>query len=146
LVVIFAAEENADWKDERAWSAANPSLGLSPTMAFLRGEISKAVTPAAEAGFRRYHLNQWVEDFARWIPLKKWDAGSVDRTAWLRFPDELKGRECFLTFDSTKSFDLAAMCLRFPPIAKDERTKFVLEILAAQRNHRPAHRGRAHAV
>jgi phage terminase large subunit-like protein len=125
LVVIFAAEENADWKDERAWSAANPSLGLSPTMAFLRGEISKAVTPAAEAGFRRYHLNQWVEDFARWIPLKKWDAGSVDRTAWLRFPDELKGRECFLTFDSTKSFDLAAMCLRFPPIAKDERTKFV---------------------
>jgi phage terminase large subunit-like protein len=125
LVVIFAAEENADWKDERAWSAANPSLGLSPMMAFLRGEISKAVTPAAEAGFRRYHLNQWVEDFARWIPLKKWDAGSVDRTAWLRFPDELKGRECFLTFDSTKSFDLAAMCLRFPPIAKDERTKFV---------------------
>jgi phage terminase large subunit-like protein len=125
LVVIFAAEENADWKDERAWSAANPSLGLSPTMAFLRGEISKAVTPAAEAGFRRYHLNQWVEDFARWIPLKKWDAGSLDRTAWLRFPDELKGRECFLTFDSTKSFDLAAMCLRFPPIAKDERTKFV---------------------
>jgi phage terminase large subunit-like protein len=125
LVVIFAAEENADWKDERAWSAANPSLGLSPTMAFLRGEISKAVTPAAEAGFRRYHLNQWVEDFARWIPLKKWDAGSVDRTAWLRFPDELKGRECFLTFDSTKSFDLAAMCLRFPPIAKDERTKFI---------------------
>jgi phage terminase large subunit-like protein len=125
LVVIFAADEGADWKDEGAWRAANPSLGLSPTMAFLRGEIAKAVTPASEAGFRRYHLNQWVEDFARWITLKKWDAASPDREAWKRFPDELRGRECFLTFDSTKSFDLAAMCLRFPPIEKGERTKFI---------------------
>jgi phage terminase large subunit-like protein len=125
LVVIFAASEDADWKDEAAWHTANPSLGLSPTMAFLRGELAKAVTPAAEAGFRRYHLNQWVEDFARWITVKKWDLGSADRTAWKRFPDELAGRECFLTFDSTKSFDLAAMCLRFPPIEKGERTKFI---------------------
>jgi len=125
LVVIFAADEDADWRDEAAWRAANPSLGLSPTMAFLRGEIAKAVTPAAEAAFRRYHLNQWVEDFARWITIKKWDAASADREAWKKFPDELAGRECFLTFDSTKSFDLAAMCLRFPPIAPGERTKFI---------------------
>jgi phage terminase large subunit-like protein len=125
LVVIFGAAEDSDWKDEAAWRAANPSLGLSPTMAFLRGEIAKAVTPAAEAGFRRYHLNQWVEDFARWITVKKWDAGSPDRTAWKRFPDELKGRECALTFDSTKSFDLASMCLRFAPAAPGERTKFL---------------------
>jgi phage terminase large subunit-like protein len=125
LVVIFAADEAADWKDERAWRAANPSLGLSPTIAFLRGELAKAATPAGEAGFRRYHLNQWVEDFARWITLKKWDAASPDRQAWKRFPDELKGRECSITFDSTKSFDLAAMCLRFPPIEKGERTKFI---------------------
>jgi phage terminase large subunit-like protein len=74
LVVIFAAAEDADWKDPAAWKAANPSLGLSPTIAFLQGEIAKAVTPAAEAAFRRYHLNQWVEDFARWISIRKWDA------------------------------------------------------------------------
>jgi phage terminase large subunit-like protein len=125
LVVIFAAAEDADWKDEKAWAAGNPSLGLSPTIAFLRGELAKAHTPAAEAAFRRYHLNQWVEDFARWITAKKWDAASTDLTAWKRFDEELKGRECYLTFDSTKSFDLASMCLRFPPVAAGERTKFV---------------------
>ena len=125
LVVIFAADEAADWKDENAWRAANPSLGLSPTMAFLRGEIAKAVTPAQEAAFRRYHLNQWVEDVSRWISVRKWDAASPDREAWRRFPDELKGRECLISFDSTKSFDLAAMCLRFPPVVAGERTKFV---------------------
>jgi phage terminase large subunit-like protein len=125
LVCIFAAAEDADWRDPNAWRAANPSLGLSPTKAFLQGEIAKAVTPAGEAAFRRYHLNQWVEDFARWITLRKWDAASPDREAWKRRPDELKGRECILSFDSTKSFDLASMCLRFPPIEKGERTKFV---------------------
>lgn len=125
LIVIFAATQDADWRDESAWRAANPSLGLSPTMAFLRGEIANAVTPAAEAAFRRYHLNQWVEDFARWIPLKKWDAGSPDLTAWKRMRDELAGRECILAFDSTKSFDIASLCLRFPPIKPEERTKFL---------------------
>ncbi|WP_441268691.1 terminase TerL endonuclease subunit [Bradyrhizobium sp. 215_C5_N1_1] len=125
LVVIFAADEDADWRDPKAHAAANPSLGLSPTKAFLAREISKAVTPAGEAAFRRYHLNQWVEDFARWISVRKWDAASPDREAWKRLGDELKGRECVLSFDSTKSFDLASMCLRFPPIAKGERTKFI---------------------
>ncbi|WP_018456814.1 terminase TerL endonuclease subunit [Bradyrhizobium sp. WSM4349] len=125
LVVIFAAAEDADWRDPKAWRAANPSLGLSPTIAFLQGEVAKAVTPAAEAAFRRYHLNQWVEDFARWISVRKWDAASPDREAWKRLGDELKGRECVISFDSTKSFDLASMCLRFPPIEKGERTKFL---------------------
>lgn len=125
LVVMFAADQEADWKDESAWRAANPSLGLSPTMAFLRGEIAKAVTPAAEAAFRRYHLNQWVEDLSRWISVRKWDAAAPDLQAWRRFPDELKGRECHLTFDSTQSFDLAAMCLRFPPVEEGELTKFI---------------------
>lgn len=125
LVVIFAAAEEADWRDPKAWRAANPSLGLSPTMAFLQGELTKAGTPAGEAAFRRYHLNQWVEDFARWISLRKWDAASSSRDGWKKWPEELRGRECILTFDSTKSFDLASMCLRFPPIEPGERTRFI---------------------
>lgn len=125
LVVIFAADEGADYRDENAWRAANPSLGLSPTSAFLKGEIAKAITPAAEAAFRRYHLNQWVEDFQRWITLKQWDRATADPTSWKRFEDELAGRECFLSFDSTKSFDLASLCLRFDPVSPGEPVKFV---------------------
>ncbi len=125
LVVIFAAGDDDDWHDEKVWARVNPSLGLSPTLMFLRGEHAKAVTPTGEAAFRRYHLNQWVEDITRWIPLKVWDACAPDKEAWKRFPDELAGRECQLSFDSTKSFDLAALCLRFPPREKGERTKFI---------------------
>lgn len=127
LVVIFAAPDDADWRDENVWRACNPSIGLSPTIDFLRREFAKAQTPAGEAAFRRYHLNQWVEDIAKWIPLKRWDACSdaKDREAWKRWPEELKGRPCVMAFDATKSFDFASMCLRFEPAAAGEKVKFL---------------------
>jgi hypothetical protein len=82
-------------RSENAWRAANPSLGLSPTMAFLRGEIAKAVTPAAEAAFRRYHLNQWVEDFARWISVRKWDAARRIARPGAGFPTSSRAASAF---------------------------------------------------
>lgn len=127
LVVVFAAGEDDDWRSEKTWAFANPSLGLSPTLQFLRGEFAKAQTPSGEAAFRRYHLNQWVEDITHWLSLKHWDGCGADKDAWKRWldSDELKGRECILSFDSTKGNDFAAMCLRFPPVAEGEKTKFI---------------------
>ncbi len=130
LVVIFALPEDADWNDERLWALPNPSLGASPTMAFLRGEHAKATgNPRAEAEFRCFHLNQFVEEYARWLSLKKWDGCEIIQKdkprGYKRFWDELKGRDCVLSFDSTKSFDPAAMCLRFPPKEPGERIKLI---------------------
>jgi phage terminase large subunit-like protein len=126
LVVIFAAAEDADWRDEAEWPKANPSLGLSPTLQFLRSEAALARDSLAkEAAFRRYHLNQWVEEYKRWIPIRKWDASVSDREAWRRLPQELQGRKCHLAFDSTWVHDFASMCLRFEPATPDEKVKFV---------------------
>lgn len=125
LVAIFALEEDEDWSDERNWGKVNPSLGLSPTLMFLRAERAKANNPTGEAAFRRYHLNQWVEDFTRWLPIRKWDACAADKNAWKTFPQQLAGRDCHLAFDSTKSFDFATICLRFPPVEEGEKTKFI---------------------
>jgi phage terminase large subunit-like protein len=132
LVVIFTVPEEADWHDEKVWAFANPSLGLSPTLRHLREEHAKALDNArAEAQFRCYHLNQFVEQFARWLPLKKWDAGytgphwTSKDAGWRRYPDELKGRDCYLSFDSTQSFDPASICLRFPPKEPGEKIKHI---------------------
>lgn len=138
LIVIFEVPEDADWTDEKNWHLANPSLGLSPTLDFLRTEFRKAKgKPSAEAAFRRYHLNQWVEDISRWLKAMHWDAckpappapkfAKPSRPAWLRWweSDELRGRECVLSFDSTWTFDFASMCLRFKPLTPDERPKFL---------------------
>jgi phage terminase large subunit-like protein len=130
MVVIFAASEEEDWKADKLLSRVNPLIGLSPTMKFLVGERAKALeSPRAEAEFRRYHLNQWIEDLVRWIPVAKWDAcrdDPNDKDAYLRWPDEIEaGRSCVMTFDSTKNFDFAAICWRFEPLKQGDRPKFL---------------------
>ena len=125
LVVIFAADPAADWTDEEVWRRPNPSLGRSPTIAFLRREAAIAKdNPRAEANFRRYHLNQWVEATVRWLNLKKWDACTSDPEAWARYAaadcNLLRGRKCFGALDVSSTQDVTALLWLFPPCPEDE--------------------------
>lgn len=118
LVAIFSIDEDDDWADETNWTRANPSLGISPTMQALRIEAAKAVdNPRAEAHFRCYHLNQWIDAVTRWLSVKKWDACVADRDAWQRTIDErgLRGRSCFLSLDVSSTQDITALEALFPP-------------------------------
>lgn len=120
LVVIFAAPEDADWEDEAVWRSANPSLGLSPTLQFLRGEARLAKgNPVKEAHFRCYHLNQWVDDHTLWLNMKKWDACQVGRDGWLTMADRMAGRRCFGAWDLSSKRDITALVWLFPPIPGD---------------------------
>lgn len=126
LVVIFAAEAEADWSDEKVIAFANPSLGLSPTLPFIRRELALAKdNPRAEAHFRRYHLNQWVEHLVRWLSKKKWDACDSSTAehpnAWRAFEEKLKGRKCFSAADVSKNFDFTALLHWFPSIETETR-------------------------
>lgn len=142
LVVIFAAGEEEDWKSEKLLSRVNPSIGLSPTMKFLLGERAKALeSPRAEAEFRRYHLNQWIEDLVRWIPIAKWDAcrersqqqDGESGLVWSGTQEDLpQGSSCVMTFDSTKNFDFAAICWRFEPLSKGAKPRFLWKFFLPQ--------------
>lgn len=126
LVVIFAAAPEADWADEKVWAGANPSLGISPTIAFLRREAALAKgNPRAEATFRCFHLNQWVDAIVRWLPLRKWDACTADNESWKKFGKELEGRECFAACDISARQDITAWIKIFPPKKKGEKIKIV---------------------
>lgn len=128
LAVIFAVPAEADWTDESLWPLANPNLGISPTIQYLRAECAKAkVNPRLEAAFRRYHLNQWVSALTRWIPVVRWDLcakhwsiGKPDRAGWQELPDLMKGRSCFSMIDLSKTRDVTAEAHLFPPIARDD--------------------------
>ncbi|MCA3254941.1 terminase TerL endonuclease subunit [Bradyrhizobium sp.] len=121
LVVMFAADPDADWRDEEAWRRANPSLGLSPTLAFLRREAAIAKdNPRAEAHFRRYHLNQWVDAAVRWLNVKKWDACAPDPTAWKTRREQLLGRRCLGAFDVSSTRDVTALVWAFEPIGDEK--------------------------
>lgn len=60
----WEAPEGCDHRDPTHWPAANPSLGVTPTVERLQEELR--IKP--EAVFRRYFLNQWVEAEQLWLP------------------------------------------------------------------------------
>ena len=128
LVVVFAVEAEADFLDESNWTKANPSLGISPTMQFLRREAGLAAdNPRAEAHFRCYHLNQWIDAVTRWLNLRKWDACTADKNSWAATVEAsgLKGRRCYGAFDISSTEDITALVWAFPPDETETKWKLL---------------------
>jgi phage terminase large subunit-like protein len=89
--VIWAAPEDADPFAEETWRRANPGLGVSPSLSYLKREAAKAqATPSYFPTFCRLSLNRRMRNSTRWLPLPLWDAnaGTVNdrqfryRRAW----------------------------------------------------------------
>jgi phage terminase large subunit-like protein len=107
---ISTIDEGDDWRDEESWLKANPNLGISVKLDDLREAASKAIaSPAAEAAFRRYRLNEWLQRVLRWLSMDAWLSCNPSPS-----PDELIGQPCFGGLDMSNSFDLTAFVLFFP--------------------------------
>lgn len=126
LVVIFAAPAEAALDDEEAWAAANPNLGISPKLEYLRSECAKAKeNPRRENDFRRYHLNQWTDQVTRWIPMSKWDPCAKESGSWKTRRASLEGRRCFGALDLSSVRDITALAWLFPPEDDGDRWELV---------------------
>ena len=109
LPAIYAAPAEADWKDEKTWQDANPNLGVSVKLEFLRSECARAIEmPAYENTFRQLYLNQWTEQDTRWLRMDHWAQGNKP------CPVNLSGRECFAGLDLATTYDTTALVLLFP--------------------------------
>ena len=109
LPMIWAADPAADWKLESTWASANPNLGVSVRLDFLRSECARAVEmPTYENTFRQLYLNQWTEQSTRWLRMDHWAQG--DKPC----PVDLAGRECWAGLDLATTFDTTALVLLFP--------------------------------
>ena len=109
LPAIYAAPTEADWQKEDTWRLANPNLGVSVNLDFLRSECARAVEmPAYENTFRQLYLNQWTEQDTRWLRMDHWAQGNVP------CPVPLEGRECWAGLDLATTFDTTAFVLLFP--------------------------------
>ena len=115
--IIYAAEEKDNWESEETWKKANPSLGKTISLDYLRGEYNKAKeVPSYQNTFRRLHLNQWTSQETRFIEMDKWNkCGSpIDFTT-------LRNRDCFGGLDLSATTDLSAFVLLFPPTEDDNK-------------------------
>jgi len=118
--VIYGLDENEDWKDEKNWYKANPSLGYTIGIERVREAFVKALeNPAEENIFKQLRLNVWVNSSVRWIPEHIYDKGNepIDFEA-------LKGRECYGGLDLSSTSDITAFVLVFPP--RDEEESYIV--------------------
>ena len=108
LPIIYAADTDADWTDEAVWRKANPNLGVSVKLDFLRQECKKAQEiPAYQNTFRRLYLNQWTTQETRWLDMKTWDACDGEPV----IPD---GSPCYLGLDLSSTTDITSASLFCP--------------------------------
>ncbi len=108
LPEIYCAPDGADWKSEKTWATANPNLGVSIKLDFLRSECARAVEmPSYENTFKQLYLNCWTEQSTRWLQMDKWAQGNKP------CPVMLDGRECFAGLDLASTFDTTCFCLLF---------------------------------
>lgn len=119
---VCALDEKDDWKDQDVWLKANPGLGITIPINYLKEQVAEAVgMPSKENIVRRLNFCEWTEQSIRAIPMEDWDRGAaeIDMLA-------LRGRRCFGGLDLARVSDLSAFALLFPPVAVDERWKVLV--------------------
>jgi phage terminase large subunit-like protein len=113
---MCALDEGDDWRDEKVWIKANPNLGVSIPLDYLRKEVREAQgIPSQEAITKRLNFCIWNEDGRRWMPIEPWDACGKLSSDWKTLREELKGQECYGGIDLALTNDLSAFALVFPP-------------------------------
>ena len=112
--------------DEAVWRACNPALGHNLSLRKFRAEARAArQSEAAERLFRWLRLNQWISTkTVGWVPLTIYDKTQWNRPEWAGLSvierrsaarEYLRGKKCYGGLDLSKSTDLTAFVLIFPP-------------------------------
>jgi phage terminase large subunit-like protein len=118
-VVIFAADPDDDWTSPDVWRRANPNYPVSPKHEFLEAQCRAAMrSPRLENNFKRFHLNLWVEQEKRWLPMLHWPSNTAapdDADLWRKLPDMLRGRKARGALDLASVRDINANVWAFPP-------------------------------
>lgn len=130
LPIIYAAEKEDDWEDEKIWRKCNPSLNYIFGIGNLRKHYNEVKdNPARQNNFRRFRLNQWVNQISRYIPIDAWDAcsGKIDKKSLLK-------RICYGALDLSSSIDLTAFALVFPPENLKEKWQVLLKFYIPEDN------------
>lgn len=101
---VYAADEDCELGDKKAWAAANPALGLFRSEKDVAEQAAQAERmPSVESTFRVLTLNQRVNMVAAFVSPKVWKAGNAE-------PGEFVG-PVYGGLDLSATTDLTALVL-----------------------------------
>jgi phage terminase large subunit-like protein len=102
---VATLDEGDDWTDERVWPKANPLLGVTVTLRYLREQVQEALDmPAKQALVRRLNFCVWTEASVGAIEMDRWDLGAGT-------PNIPRGAEVTAGLDLASTTDLTAFLM-----------------------------------
>lgn len=102
--------------EEKTWFKANPLLGVSKNVEYMKDQANKAkAMPGKMNAFLNKQLNIWTDGQNLWLNMAKWDkcGGAIE-------PSQIAGKVCFSGLDLSSTTDITAHVLLFPPGPFDE--------------------------
>ncbi|WP_374122295.1 terminase large subunit [Variovorax boronicumulans] len=125
---IYTLDVDDDPFLEKNWIKANPGLGKSKTLEYMRGMARKAAAlPGAMANFLTKDLNIWCNSADGWFDMNVWDKGAKKFDV-----ESLRGRRCFGGLDLGSTRDLTAFALVFPPDEVGEKWHVLVQFWCPQ--------------
>lgn len=125
---VCALDEKDDWTDERCWPKANPNLGVSVPLKYLREQVTEAQgMPSKQNIVKRLNFCVWTQQENAAIKPDDWTAcrgyrrNVTPREICDRIARKLRGRPCFIGIDLSASRDLTGSVKVFPPARHDGR-------------------------
>lgn len=122
LGVVYGAhpEEDDPWAEE-TWRRANPGLGTTVSVEWMRSKAEQARrVPSKQNAFKRWQLGIWTEQDTRWLTPEMWDDAEREYTE-----QDLEGQRCYGGLDLGAVSDLTAWVLVFPDADDPERVRVV---------------------
>lgn len=111
FAIIFSIDEGDDPMDPASWAKANPNLGTSLKLDYMKRQAATASKqPSFLNTFLRLHLNVWTQQITRWIPIEKWNACDIAVPTL----EELRGRPAWGAVDLSTKLDITALTLVMP--------------------------------
>ena len=110
--VAAPRESNLErWDKEDVWYEANPSLGVTKRVDFMRDMCQRAKQiPSEKNTFLNKQLNIWTTSRTAWLDTNLWR--QLERPFTL---EDMRNEECFLGVDLAKVNDMSSVSYLFPP-------------------------------
>ena len=116
---VFETPATADLDDESNWHLANPSLGITQSIADFRHQWHRERQDAtSKLAFQRLKFNMWTDAENSWIAPETWDSCQGNAT----IPD---GSEVYVGVDIGATRDLTAITLVAPQQDKSFKVRTV---------------------
>lgn len=108
-------DDDDPFTDESCWIKANPTLGATITVDYLREQVDEArKLPSSRNTCLRLNFCRWTDAESAWMTREVWTAAEFgEEEADVRIED-FAGAECYLATDLAFTTDLAAVAAVFP--------------------------------